>query len=130
MNRSLDQDAVIATADLVGRTGATEFEIGYLHDDVPMEEAGWYATAVFRGAKIIEDDHRGPTEAAEALARRLLSGARCKCGALVALSDHGAVAFDNVAMADGSRWSAEEARMAGQCRWTRMGPRWKRACEA
>lgn len=129
MNPILDQDAVVATADLVGRTGGTEFEIGYLHDDVPTEEAGWYATAVFRGAKIIEDDHPGPTEAAEALARRLLSGARCKCGALVALSDSGAVAFDNVTMADGSRWTAEQAQRAGQCRWTRMGARWKRACE-
>jgi len=42
---NLDEDALIAAADLVGRTGATGFEIGYLHDDVPAEKAGWYAHA-------------------------------------------------------------------------------------
>lgn len=126
---NIDEDAIVAAVDLVGRTGAGEFEVGYLHDDAPVEEAGWYASAIFRGAKIIEEDHRSPTEAAEALARRLLTGARCRCGALVALSDHGAVAHEFALMADGSHWTAAEARRAGQCRWTRVGPRWVRGCE-
>jgi hypothetical protein len=104
-----DHDAVVALADLVGRTGAREFEIGWVHDDVPSEEAGWYATAKFKGARITEEG-AGPTEAADALSRRLLTGARCKCRKLVALSDYGAVAYSDVKMADGSTWSEAEAR--------------------
>ena len=33
---NLDEDAVKACADLVGRTGATEFQIGYLHATCPV----------------------------------------------------------------------------------------------
>lgn len=124
---NLDQDAVIACADLVGRAGATEFQIGYLHDDVPADQAGWYAHAQYKGARITAEDHPGPAEAADALACQLLAGARCRCGRLVALSDHGAVAFEGQ-MADGSTWSVEEARAAGQCRWRRVGPRWEMGC--
>lgn len=39
---------MIACVDLVGRCGAREFEIGYLHDDVPVAQAGWYASAFYR----------------------------------------------------------------------------------
>lgn len=125
---SADFDAIItAAADLVERSGATDFEIGHLHDDVPVAEAGWYATAVFRGAKITEEGG-GPTEAAEALAIRLLTGAKCRCGRLVALAPGGAMAF-NATMADGTTWTVEEARAAGQCRWRRVGERWQRGCE-
>jgi hypothetical protein len=126
---NLDEDAVLACIDLVGRTGATGFELGYLHDDVPVEEAGWYAHAQFEGARISVEDHRGPTEVAEALARRILAGARCRCGRLVALSGSGAVAYD-ATMADGSRWTKKQARDAGQCRWTRQGARWEMGCGA
>lgn len=125
----MDQDALIACADLVGRTGARQFEIGYLHDDVPSEEAAWYCSATLKGAKIIEENHRDPIAAAEALARRILTGAKCRCGKLVALSDSGAVAYENVTMADGTKWSTKQARKAGQCRWRRVGDRWKRGCE-
>lgn len=125
---AMDDDAIVACADLVGRTGATAFQIGYLHDDVPVEQAGWFAHAQFRGARISVEDHRGPVEAAEALCRRLLTGAKCRCGRLVALSDEGAIAFDGH-LADGSRWTTEQAAAAGQCRWRRMGPRWVRGCE-
>ncbi len=124
----IDQDAVIACADLIGRTGATGFQIGYLHDDVPVEEAGWFAYAQFRGARITEDNHRGPVEAAEALARRILTGGKCRCGKLVSLSDDGAVAFGG-RMADGSTFTIEEAKAAGQCRWTRIGARWEMGCQ-
>src|SRR5258706_845767 len=124
----LDEDAVLACADLVGRTGATEFQIGYLHDEPPQQ---WYAHAQYRGTRITEENHAGPSEAADALCRRLLTGARCAhCGGLVALSGAGAVAYGNPVMADGSTWSAAEAAAAGQCRWHRMGPKWVMGCEA
>lgn len=125
----LDDDAVIATADLIGRAGATSFQIGYLHDDVPVAEAGWYAHAQYRGARLIVEDQPGPTEAAEALARRILTGAKCRCGRLVALSDDGALAFDGVLLTDGSRWTVDDAKKAGMCRWTRIGRRWVMGCQ-
>jgi hypothetical protein len=129
---NLDEDALMAAADLVGRTGAREFQIGFTNDDdgITVAEMGWYCHAQYQGTRIIEEG-AGPVEAAEALARRLLSGAKCKrCGKLVALSDDGAVAWDSVALADGTTWTVEEARAAGQCRWTRMGRTWVSACGA
>ncbi|MFG1846696.1 hypothetical protein [Micromonospora carbonacea] len=122
------RDTVLACADLAGRAGARHFQIGYLHDDVPVAEAGWYAHAQYRGARVQVDNQPGPAEAAEALARRLLTGAQCRCGRLVALSTAGAVAFDGVTLADGSRWSTADARRAGQCLWRRVGARWEPSC--
>lgn len=127
---NLDEDAVIAAADLVGRAGARELEVGYLHEGVPVAEAGWYAHAQYRGARIIVEEQPGPVEAVDALARRLLDGAQCQhCGGLVALSDAGAMAYPGSIRPDGTRWTEEEIRAAGQCRWRRMGPKWVRGCE-
>ena len=123
---AFDDDAMTACADLVGRTGASEFQIGYLNDEPPHQ---WYAHATYKGTRITEDGHKGPVEAADALCRRLLTGARCQhCGGLVALSDAGAVAFGGQ-MTDGTIWTADEARAAGQCRWQRMGPKWVMGCK-
>jgi hypothetical protein len=84
MRTNFDQDALVAAIDLVGRSGAHSVEVGYLHDDVPVEEAGWYAQCSFRGARLIEENYRDPVQAAEALARRLLNGALCRrCGELI-----------------------------------------------
>lgn len=119
MSINLDEDALFAAADLVGRTGAKSFEIGYLHDDVPAAEAGWYAHAQYKGARITEEG-AGPVEAAEALARRLLAGGKCtRCGGLIALSGHGAFAYPSATLTDGTSWTAEDAKAAAQCRWTR-----------
>jgi hypothetical protein len=122
-------DAVKACADLVSRTGAKSFECGYLHDDVPSAEAGWYATAVYKGAKLTEQDKASPAEACDALAARLLTGAQCQhCKGLVALSDAGAFAYSSATLATGERWDAEDAARSPQCRWTRTGGRWERGC--
>lgn len=127
MNASLDEDAFFAAADLVGRTGAKEFQFGYLNDDPPHQ---WYAHAQYKGARITAEDCAGPVEAAETLARKLLTGGKCtSCGGLIALSGSGAYAFRSPVMADGSRWTAQEAAAAGQCRWTRMGRRWEAGCK-
>lgn len=106
MSLHINDDVVTACADLVGRAGASGFEIGYLHDDVPAEDAGWYAHAQFQGARITAADHRSPTGAALALAERLLSGATCRCRRPVTLSD----------------------RMDG-CRWQLVGQRWEPGCD-
>jgi hypothetical protein len=123
-----DQEILIACVDLVGRSGARDMEIGYLHDNVPQAEAGWWAHAQYRGARIAVEDQPGPTQAAQALAEKILTGAKCACGRLVALHPDGAVAFDETTLADGTRWTIEQAAAAGQCRWRRVGSRWEMGC--
>jgi hypothetical protein len=103
----MNTDTVEACADLVDRTGARGFEIGYVHEDVPVEEAGWYAHATFQGVRIQAPDHRSPSAAALALAEKLLTGGMCKCGQRVTLTD----------------------QRAG-CRWRLMGKRWEPGCDA
>lgn len=107
MDIDMNEDAIVACADLVGRAGASAFEIGYLHDDVPVEEASWYASASYRGARIVAEEHRSPTTAAMDLAERILRGAMCRCRKPVTLSD---------------------ARPG--CRWTLVGRRWQPSCDA
>lgn len=104
-----DEDALIAGVDLVERCGAKAFEVGHVHDDVPIEQAGWWASAEWNGRKEFVDKHRGPVEAVEALARRLLEGGMCThCRQKITLT--GGVGDD-------------------VCRWTRMGRKWRRGCE-
>lgn len=107
-----DQDAFNAAADLVCRAGARKLEFGYVNDNdnVLADEADWYASAQYHGARIIVEHYRSPVDATEALARRLLSGGLCThCRRRIALDDNTA----------GER-----------CRWTRVGPKWVRGCEA
>lgn len=105
--RAIHGDAVDACADLLGRCGASGFEIGYLHDDVPVEQAGWYAIAKFQGARITVEDHPSPTSAALTLAERLLHWAQCRCGRPVTLVDD----------------------QLESCRWTLRGKRWEPSCD-
>lgn len=130
MTVMFDDDAAVAAVDLVGRTGATNLDFGYLHEDAPVAQAGWWAHAQYRGSRITVENQPGPVEALEALARRLLTGARCThCQGLIALSDGGAVAHPGQ-MLDGTTWTEGELRTVHQCRWRRMGPRWERGCAA
>lgn len=100
----LNGDIVIACADLVVRSGATDFDIGYLNDD--EHDPGWWAQATYRGAKIIKDGHGTPEAAALALATRLLSGATCRCTRPVTLADG----------------------VKGACRWQLVGKTWQPGC--
>ena len=142
---SLDEDALVATVDLVGRSGARNFELGWDCPHSPGEPDGhscpevrWHAHAQYRGVRITEEGRPGPVEAAEALARRLLSGATCRCGRLVTLSDTSAVVFTQPrsAIQDQLRElglemvSAKRAAKVGFCRWTRQGRRWEPSCDA
>jgi len=120
-----DRNQVQACADLVGRSGARQFEIGFLNDEPPH---AWYAHAMFRGARIQVENQAGPAQAAMALAQKILTGAKCRCGRLVALRPGGAVAFRKTRMADGTEWSAAQAARAGQCRWRLVGARWEPSC--
>ncbi|OLT26379.1 hypothetical protein BJF83_21500 [Nocardiopsis sp. CNR-923] len=123
------QDELVACADLVGRSGATEFSLAALEENVPVEQGRWWASAMYQGARIAVEEHTHPAAAARALAERLLAGARCTgCSGLVALSSSGAVAFGLTPMADGSSWDGSEAGRRRQCLWRRVGARWERAC--
>jgi hypothetical protein len=125
-----EDEQMAAAIDLFGRVGARSLEIGYLHDDVPAELADWYAHVQYAGTRIIEEGHPGPVQAAEALARRLLTGARCQhCGGLVSLTGEGAMFYAEAQMADGSTFTEEEARSRPQCHWERKGRKWVRGCE-
>lgn len=102
------QERIIAAVDLAGRAGARMLEFGYLHDDVPVDQAGWWAHATWQGARLMVDDQPGPAEALEALAARILTGAQCQgCRRPVTLDD---------------------PAPAGACHWYRTGARWTRAC--
>lgn len=107
----IDQDALHASLDLVRRAGAEKVEFGYLDENVSVAKARWYAYAQYRGVRVQVPEGGapyfvGPVEAVEALARRLLSGARCRrCDKEIVLDD---------------------ARLG--CRWTRNGNAWRPGC--
>lgn len=110
----INEDAVTACVDLVGRCGASGFEMAWTCPHVPDDEDGhtcpdvtWNASAAFQGARIMVAERHTPTEAAMALAERLLAGAACRCRQPVVLSD-------------GKQG----------CRWRLMGARWEPGCDA
>lgn len=102
----LGDDVITACANLAERAGARNFEVGYVHEDVPVEEAGWYAHVTFVGARIIAENHTSPGNAALELAQKLLTNGLCRCGQRVTLTD-----------------------FAAGCRWRLVGPRWEPSCD-
>ena len=100
----IDQDAVLAAADLIKRSGASDMEVGYHEDE---SENQWWAVATYRGAKITVDNQPTPDVALEALVKRIFTGGMCNhCKKPVVLDDD-----------------------TPGCRWRRMGPKWVRGCE-
>lgn len=128
-----EEDAlrVAACARLVQRTGAKEFDVGYLNRDaVRSEDAQWYATAVWQGVKLFSaGEHRSPGAAADALAARLLDGGQCCCGRVATTDPRGAPGGDKT-MLHGEDWSHAEQLAAGVCVWSRRGDQWERGCDA
>lgn len=122
-------DVILACTDVVGRSGARNFEMGYLHDGVPTDQAGWWARAQYGGYRMTVEG-ASPADVAEKLCERVLRGAKCLCGKLVALDPEAAFAYFDVTLRDGTRWTAAQAAEAGQCLWQRDGPKWVRGCEA
>lgn len=105
---ALDYPAFHAAVDLVGRTGADNVEFGFLNDNVPTEEADWWAAAHYKpkGAKVVVEDYPGPVQAMEALARQLIDGGRCTiCDRPISLDPD-----------------------STSCTWTRMGNKWVPQC--
>lgn len=101
-----DTERLDAAINLIGRTGAADLEIGYLDDDVPVSQARWWAKARYGGEIVTAEDQPSPDAAAEALAKRLLTGGKCvHCMRTVSVEE-----------GDG-------------CVWRREGSRWLRGCE-
>jgi hypothetical protein len=125
-----ERKIIAGAVDLVGRTGAKEFNLGYLHEDVPTDEAGWYAYAQYQGARITCDGQSGPVMAVDGLVRMILDGAKCMtCGRLVTTNPEGAYAHDSTMM-DGTKWSAEDQAKVGVCFWRRDGEIWQSSCKS
>lgn len=130
-----DENALLATADLLPRCGAVDFDFGCLHEDVPVEDAGWWAYAEFPGGERIRvENQRGPIEAFKALAARILDGGMCAtCKRLVTTSDEGIRVRATINILDGSKMSQEDAaahvRRNGACHWRRDGKRWYSGCD-
>lgn len=123
-----DLDVIMACVDVVGRSGARDFEMGYLHERVPMNQAGWWARAQYRGYRMSVEG-AGPVDVAQKLTERVLRGAKCICGKLVALELESAFAYHEVLLRDGSTWTARDAAAAGQCLWQRNGAKYARGCQ-
>lgn len=128
MSLDLD-DAATAAVDLIGRTGARQLEIGYLHDTPRSEDADWWAAAHYLGARVNVEHHTGPAAALEALAVRLLTGSQCThCRGLITLTGEGAWFYPGAARPDGTVLALSEVADKPQCHWTRSGPRWIAGC--
>jgi len=117
-----DDDRILAVADLTGRTGAKTLEMGH----VP---AGWWAAALYQGGRITVEGQHCPPEAAEALAVRLLTGAKCMgCGGLVSLDGIGGWIGSEQHMTNGESFTVRDAMDKGICHWKRTGKRWGSEC--
>lgn len=116
-------DCVKAIADLVARTGAVHFVIGWLRDDDEPEFAekgpGWYCEAQLRGARIIFDEQLLPEHACDGLAHRILDGGTCThCGQVTSTRQTEVGIYLHSGRSKRAR-----------CIWHRDGDRWVRGCE-
>jgi hypothetical protein len=103
-----EKEALQAAADIVGRTGASDFEVGYERDGVPTEQAGWYAEATYKTGQKVRVEGIGPVFAADNLVRYLLDGGQClHCQAPIVVA----------------------GPLKGCCYWTREGDKWWAGCQ-
>jgi hypothetical protein len=117
-------DPVTAVAALCGRSGAREFEIGWLNDEGTVEFAlhgpRWWASARYRGARIFIEQQATPAHACDGLAHRILDGGTCThCGKQTTTAQTPTGTFVHARRADPDE----------SCEWFREGDRWKRGCE-
>lgn len=114
MNRDqLNEPVLLAAIEVLGRANAQEFEVGYLDDTDDWRDARWWATVRWRGTRVTVENHRGPSEAADALARRILNGGTCThCGKTIRLTT--------------SRPKGSARKKL--CAWRRVDHLWVRGC--
>ena len=104
----IEQKAVLAAADLVGRSGARRFEFGYLNaQGLAFERDGpmWWASAIFKGRRLGVEGQPSPGMACTLLVGQIIDGGQCtKCGEVSTVSGDGPCVwtFD----AETSRWES------------------------
>lgn len=110
-----DNDRMVAAGALVAASGAHDMQVAYLREDVPSEDAGWYAQAFYQGARIIAEGYRSEVDAAEGLALKILGFSLCAfCGQFISTGDDPNFLF---------------APPRSICRWRRVSQRWTPGCE-
>lgn len=109
-----ETDRLHAAVDVIGRTGAKDFEVGF--DDEAPTNACWYARCDVVGVgNTSVAGITDPASAAEKLARKLINGGTCShCGRTMTLVI----------------WikPGEDALYPAQCHWRRTRKRWERGC--
>jgi len=116
-----DAQALAAVARLAGRSGAREFQFSCQDPLAPFERRGWWATALYRGVKLIADGHASPGAACDALARQILDQGNCQgCGKVSFVADPQGYRV--------SEQTHQRVQREGICRWSRVAGRWERAC--
>ena len=111
-----DDFEMLAAVELVQRSGATEFEVGYL-DENPANPR-WWAKAQYRGARLQVDEHRTPSAAADALAARILEGGTCTTCQLTVTTPAEIERKAAAGLAPGRE----------MCQWARFGRHWIAGC--
>lgn len=106
---------VLALTHLADRAGARDLEVGYLHDDVPIEEAAWWARVGYQGAHLTSENHASPGDAALGLATKIIEGSLCRCRRRA-----------STILAEG----ASDGQGGEICRWTLIEDRWTPGCDA
>lgn len=126
----LDTPEILAAAEMAFRSGGQEFEIGWLHDDVPAEQRAWYAHATYQGTRLRVDGLPGPGAAAATFVSRVLDGGQCQlCGKLSTTDPARALGGDKTLL-NGKQWTQADQVKAGICVWRRQGPHWVEGCRA
>jgi hypothetical protein len=124
--------AVVAAGELAGRTGGSDFEMGWTRDGVPTERAGWYAQATWErhgNIRVGVYDQPGPVAAALAFAGRILDGGQCQgCGRITSTNPDGVMGGTRT-LVDGRTWTYEQQAEAGVCVWQRRGITWAMGCK-
>lgn len=78
MTSPTDDPRLLAAVDMIGRTGAKEFQIRYSDEEEPVV---WFAVATYDDGKGETDASLNPVMAVLRLAERLVDGGQCThCG--------------------------------------------------
>lgn len=101
----MNDDMLTAAVEVIGRTGARQFEVAY-DDDV--EPVVWNASCSYQGARVFVEGYTSPDTAADALARKLIEGGQCVvCGGRITTT----------------------LPVPKGCSWRRVGAHWLRGCD-
>jgi hypothetical protein len=123
-----DELRLLAAVEGLGRAAANSLELGWTHDDGPRP-GEWYASARYKGARVIVENQHGPDDAAEALLFKVAAGGECvHCGSTITVSSNGlTLTISGHPVLDED--VLEETGTSGLCVWKRDGAHWLRGCD-